>query len=341
MLTLLAAACALQAQAPIVPLPRPGLEGRGRDPWVFRAIFEDRTRMLIIAPAPNWWMAFNPETGAMHKVWHGKMNFRGKVWDFSQDNSRAEGRIYLASPSEIFRLVDGSSAPANWTATGVTPQKDGWLFPDSKRAIVTPPLDLSGWHRVFIAFDETGKKGRFHVDIADRKSAVDPQWFESATSVEGENSWQWNFKRIERPSSATVIKITSNVPGKRLRSLRLYGDRPSWFDSKGQPLEVIWDGYELVKETRAVNINYRLRLPSGKLVSVQQKPELTKTGWIESWEVKGLPRGEVIRLRREGLSEGVIATGRPSGGSPFAQDGWAISSDGEQRLIFDIRNAVK
>src|SRR5688500_19227121 len=128
MVTLVAVVCLTQGQAPIVPLPRPGRDGRGRDPWVFRSVFEDRTRMVLLAPAPNWWMAFNPETCAMHKVWRGKMDYRGKVWDFSQENSRADGRIYFGSPSEIWRLPNGGQIPAGWKADGVVSQPGGWLF---------------------------------------------------------------------------------------------------------------------------------------------------------------------------------------------------------------------
>ncbi|MBC8064763.1 MAG: hypothetical protein H7Y17_08035 [Chlorobia bacterium] len=333
MLTLLVAAIATQAQAPIVPVARPGIDGRGRDPWVFRGIFEDRTRMLILAPAPNWWMAFNPETGAMHKVWRGKMDFRGKVWDFSQNNSRADGQVFHSSPSEIARLSDTATANSGWLAKGATLDKSSWLFSAADSTITSPSIDAGGWHRVFVAFDESGKKGRFHVSVSGKV----PQWFESATSVGGETDWQWNFKRVERPSKDMVVTITGNAPGKKLRNLRLYGDKPSWFDAKGNELGVVWDGYELISRTKAVDINFRLRLTSGKTVTVQHRPDTTPTGWRETIQIKGLPKGEKLVLRREGLSRGP----RVFGGTPFEKGAWTFIADGEYALGFDLPAEAK
>lgn len=55
-------------------------------PNVFRCVFEDQPRMVFIRPAANLWVAFNPATCTIDKIWRGGMKFRGKVWDFSQDN---------------------------------------------------------------------------------------------------------------------------------------------------------------------------------------------------------------------------------------------------------------
>ena len=305
----LIAAVVLQQQPPIVPIDRPGKDGRGRDPWVFRCIFEDRTRMVILAMANDWWMAFNPETGAMHKIWQGKLDFRGKVWDFSQDNSRAEGRVFLASPNEIWRMPDTPPMPADWVAEGVVPGKEGWRFTSLDSSLTSPAIDASGWQRVFLAFDETSRKGRFHVEVFDAFDRRAPQWFESATHVESEEGWQWNFKRIERPSAAMRVKVTTKVAGKQLRALRLYGDRPSWFDSSGKQLEVRWAGYDLAGRTQAAVLRYRLVLPGGEVVEVRQSPELISGGWREAWTLGSLPRGQSVVLRREGLSPGVRATG--------------------------------
>lgn len=326
MLSLLAIACLSQGQAPIVPIPRPGLNGRGRDPWVFRAVFEDRTRMVILAPAPNWWMAFNPETCAMHKVWRGKMDFRGKVWDFSQNNSRAEGRIYLASPSELWRLPDKGPLPEGWKATGVTSQADGRVFANDQSTIESPPVDASNWQRVFVGFDETGRKGRFHVSIG----GAFPQWFDSATSVESETAWQWNFKRIEQPSGNMVVKIQSKAAGKKLRNFRMYGDRPGWSDSKGRPISAIFEGYELVKQTQAVVIRYRLQLAGGGIVNVEHRPELTPTGWEERLAVRGVPPGDEVVYTRTGLSEAVRSN---SGLTGIVQK---RMRNGEHVLKFDL-----
>lgn len=329
MLTLLAIATLAQGQDPVVPIARPGIDGRGRDPWVFRGIFEDRTRMVLIAPRANWWMAFNPETGAMHKVWQGKMDFRGKVWDFSQDNSRAEGKIYFAAPSEIWRFPDTSEQSKGYIAVDLTFDKGAWQFTSARSQLSTPPLDLTDWHRIFVAFDETGKKGRFRVDV----SGTQPQWFTSATSVGGENEWQWNFKRIERPEKDTVIKITTQSAGKKIRNLRMYGDKGAWFDSKGRHLDVLWDGYTLLDRTRAVDIRIQLRLASGKLVKVSMAPDLRYNSWFETYTISDLPKGESVVLKREGLS--------PSIKSNLKQGSFVFDRNGTQELNFEIQEAGK
>ena len=141
--------------------------------------------MVIIAPAPGWWMAFNPETCAIHKVWQGKMDFKGKVWDFSQDNSRSEGAVFYASPSEIMRLPDDGGLPVGWTSQGVAPKKGSWEFDVRGGTLTGPAIDGSGWQRVFVAFDEQGRKGHLRVNIADDKLRIAPKWVETALSVEG------------------------------------------------------------------------------------------------------------------------------------------------------------
>lgn len=310
------------------PAMRPGVDGRGRDPWVFRAIFEDRTRMVMITPSPEWWMAFNPETGAMHKVWRGSMDFRGKVWDFSQDNSRATGRVYFASPSTLWQLPDDGKLPEGWAAQGVAFANGGWSF--SPNAFLTsPPVDGSGWHRVFVAFDETNRKGRFRVTVGNGEDS--PQWFESATSVGSDTDWQWNFKRIEQPSKGMVVKVESPV-AKRLRALRVYGDRPSWFDSNGRELAVQWDGYEVVGKTKAVILRVRLKFPNGRIVTVSHRPEVIPNGWTEMWQVSGLPKGESIQLRREGLSSAV----RIESDATWGKGHFLFTRNGEYRASFNL-----
>jgi len=330
MIAWVVAAVAWQGPVGEMPAMRPGLGGRGRDPWVFRAIFEDRTRMVILAPAPDWWMAFNPETGAMHKVWRGKMDFRGKVWDFSQDNSRATGRVYLASPSLLWQLPDDGRLPADWSAQGVTFANGSWnLAPGA--TLKAPSIDASGWRRVFVAFDETSRKGPFRVTIANEGSPAAAQWFDSALSVGSETDWQWNFKRIADPGAQMVVKVETPV-AKKLRGLRLYGDRPSWFDGRGRELTVLWDGYELVGRTQAAKLYYRLQWPSGAVTKVVHRPELTQTGWKEEWSLEGIPRGETMTLRREGLSEAV----KVQAGSAYTNAVFRFTANGSYRAEFDL-----
>jgi len=289
---------------------------RGRDPWVFRCVFEDRTRMVLITPKPGFWIAFNPETCGVHKIWSGEVDFRGKVYDFSQENSRAKGDFHYAAPNEIWRLPNPTVAgekPA-WASSGVEGAKDGWQFTGPGSKISTPNVDLSAWRRVFVAFDETGRKGPFRVDIT-AGDKVD-QWFQSATSVEGENSWQWNFKRIERPAANLGLTVTSETP-KKLRNLRLYGDQPVWMNAAGKPLEVKWDGYELVKQTQGVKVRFSVALDEKRSVNVVWSPEATAKGWLEEWSIAGLPKGESIYLNRTHISKSVVGSTKLS----FEQNG--------------------
>ncbi|MEQ1934897.1 MAG: hypothetical protein ABL962_13640 [Fimbriimonadaceae bacterium] len=278
-----------QQQEPIVPVLRPGLDGRGRDPWVFRCIFEDRTRMLIFALGDNLWMAFNPETCGVYKVWRGDIDFRGKVWDFSQDNSRSVGAVLYQAPNMIL------PATADWTPFGVAKVDDVWQFPTSGY-LLSPVFDTSGWQRVFFAFDETGRRSRFRVDLSG--GGLGKQWFESATHVESEKDWQWNFKRLEFTSVKTQIKVSGDS-GKTLRNPRVYGDRPVWHSAIGKPLTVRFRGYELVRQTKGVIVRFDVTLDGGD-AKMEFVPELAKDGWKETWR---LTRGSnEFRMRRESAS---------------------------------------
>ena len=287
--------------------------------------------MVLIAPQNNWWMAFNPETCAMHKVWQGKLDFRGKVWDFSQDNSRADGKILFAAPSEMWRLPDGPELPATWSSQGVAFDKDGWSFA-AKSFLRSPVFDASQWQRVFVAFDETGVPARFHVGVTDDGGSQVLQWFDSATSVTGPKDWQWNFKRIERPMSRMRVQFSTEA-AKRLRNLRMYGDKPSWFGMDGQPLEVHWRGYETVKQTQAVVLRYDLNLKGGTKVQVTHRPDRWQSGWKETITLSGLPTGQEVYLRREGLSQAIGVTSNPD----FAKGHWTLSHNGTFEFKFSQR----
>lgn len=322
MMVLVAIALAIQEQAPIVPLDRPGIDGRGRDPWVFRCIFEDRTRMVMIAPAKDWWFAFNPEICAMHKVWNGKIDFRGKVWDFSQNNSRSAGAVFFAAPSEIWRLAPDE----DFVSSDVRTDKDTYEFTTPSASVRSRPISIAGWQRVFLAFDETNRKSRFRVDILNVEGKDTAQWFESATSVTGDDDWQWNFKQIsvDNASIRVAISAPTLTQPKKIRNVRMYGDQQSWFDDFGKPLRVHWRGYELIKQTKAVDLNFDVFVGS-KRVQISNRPEKTTSGWSETLTVRGLDRGSTIHLRHKALSSAV-----------HGPELFPISSDGTYRLDYII-----
>ena len=123
---LLSAICILaQALA-----PSGGGQGpeRGRDPWVFRAVFEDRTGMALVALDADRFLAVNPHTCWTYKAWRGPVELRGKVWDFSQDNARARGDVLCAAPTTILALEPGPDASGGWTFDRVAWADDAWVF---------------------------------------------------------------------------------------------------------------------------------------------------------------------------------------------------------------------
>ncbi len=309
----------------------PESQTRGRDPWVFRCVFEDRTRMVLITPKSGFWLAFNPETCGVHKIWSGEVDFRGKVFDFSQENSRAKGTFHYAAPSEIWRLPNPTQAGESpkWPSEGVEGTKDGWQFSGTGSKIEAPTMDLSAWRRVFVAFDETGRMGPFRVELF--TGARLDQWFHSATSVERETSWQWNFKRIERPGASLGVTIQSSTP-KKLRNFRLYGDQPVWVDAGGKALDVKWEGYELVKRTQGVRVRFSVFLDPNRAVKVVWSPEVTATGWREDWRFEGLPKGESIFLKRATTSDAVRCSV-----AELANSGkWTVSQNGSTTINFEV-----
>jgi hypothetical protein len=295
---LIFAVAAVQDQPPIVPEVRPGKDGRGRDPWVFRLIFEDRTRMVAVALGQDLWYVFNPETCGPYKVWSGEMDFRGKVWDFSQDNSRAKGEVLAAAPSEILTLADGSLE--DWEANRVAWQ-NAWRFTGDTATLTSPYLDLSAWQRVFVAFDEQSKKGRIKVEVSDDGGKTwDAEHFYSATAVTNDTDWQWNFKQVLTKSPATRIRFVqeSSAHQKTIRNVRVFGDQPAWLDQHGNALKTVWRGYELLDQTKSVSLLYDLVLPNGHTVSVRHRPEVD-TGfkvpcWYEQISVRGLKPGDYV-----------------------------------------------
>jgi hypothetical protein len=297
-----------QDQPPIVPEVRPGKDGRGRDPWVFRLIFEDRTRMVVIALRPDLWYVFNPETCSPFKVWEGKMDFRGKVWDFSQDNSRAAGRVLAYAPTEILTLVDGSLD--DWTASGVTWDK-AWKFSGDGAALTSPPFDLSVWQRVFVAFDEQSRRGRMRVEVSgDGGRTWMSEHFYSALSVTNDTDWQWNFRQLLTKSSSARLRFVQEKGAflKTLRNVRVFGDQPCWLDREGRALKVVWRGYEIREETKSVSLLYDLVTERGRTVSVRHRPEVSGNGWSELISLRGMTAGDVVFYSPLGVEDGVSRT---------------------------------
>lgn len=259
---------------------------RGRDPWVFRCIFEDRPHSLIVAAAPDVFFAFNTTTCAFHKVWKGSMVFQGKVYDFSQENSRSEGKVLAKSYDELFSLPNALPLPPGWTSKGVSVGKaeDGFVYNGDGGFIESPAFDLSGYDNLYVAFDERSRKGRLRVEIVDGGKVA--EWFGSSTDVTNDTNWMWNFKYLLNRGQASRLRFVQvkDSDKKSVKNIRLYGDRPGWaiMGPAGlEPAEAKFEGYE-VQGVRACRINFKLVGKSGS-ISMQVRPETMGAGNLKQW----------------------------------------------------------
>jgi len=54
---------------------------RGHDPWVFRCVLDGCPRSVVAALAPRLWVAYDPATGGIARVFDGGVEFVGSVYD--------------------------------------------------------------------------------------------------------------------------------------------------------------------------------------------------------------------------------------------------------------------
>lgn len=81
---------------------------RPRDPWVFGAALDDRSRVVLVALHHDLWVAYDHETGELFKAWRGALSYsNGSLNRFSREGATAEGLIYInedeANPWQIVR----------------------------------------------------------------------------------------------------------------------------------------------------------------------------------------------------------------------------------------------
>ncbi len=322
------------AVKPAASIPPPT---RGRDPWVFRCIFEDRSRMVLLAPAQDLWIAFNPATCAIQKVWRGGILLRGKVWDFSQDNSAATGPALLEAPSDLLpthAASPASSIPEGWSAGRVSASDKGFAFDGDGATLTSPPFDTTGWSSLFLSFDELSKRGPVRVELsADNGQTWTAQWFNSCLHVESNDQWQWNFKSLVVRSPTTRVRFVQEKADfrKHVRRPRIFGDRPAWSasDAAGPvTVEPRFKGYELIRQTEGVVLLSDLLLPDGKIAKVRHQIDATPAGpgvkVLETLDISDLPPGVTLFLRQpqcKGSPAGKPAPSDPltfTGGAPIS-----------------------
>ncbi|MBX3097097.1 MAG: hypothetical protein KF812_09560 [Fimbriimonadaceae bacterium] len=216
------------------------------DPPAFRAVFEDRPRQLIVrcggtSEQDGLLYVFSPDTCSIRKVWWGNVVYRGKVYDFSQENSYGEGKVIFEVPSEI---IDNSAFPGRGAGELV------WTFDAAGDRLESQGFSIGAWGPIYLAFEEKGDTDSLHINVTrpDRSTEIG---YLSSNTVLGPNVWQWNYKQIPHDVNEvrTGYRITFEAKTlrapKQLRRIRLFGDRMAWFNKEGKPMPVRFLGYTI------------------------------------------------------------------------------------------------
>ncbi len=249
---------------------------RGRDPWVFRLALEDKPAMLVAALSSEMWVAYNPSTAGLERVWTGSIDFKGKVWDFSQSNSDAEGRLLYDDAGTILSAVTpGTDLPAGWDADGVEIVEEAFLFTSDGSSLVSPRLDLSSVRNAMLSFNERSRSGPFLVDVSvDDGATWGAQAFESTLHGSQQDEYQRNIRQLEVSSDRVRVRFvqTEASHAKRLRAIQVTADQAVWDAS-----DVRWLGYAFEPaspDDGRLVVRSELRGADGSRVLVTESPEV-------------------------------------------------------------------
>lgn len=252
--------------------------------------------MVLIQTSATRWIAFNPKTCSIQKVWEGEVEWRGKVFDFSQDNSRSKGKTLFAMPDRIADLGRG-----DWNLQGGKLEKGVVTFQSDNASIATPPLNSVDYRNIYVAFDETSKVAPFRVDVVDAGKVT--EWFDSATHGSSETDFQWNYKEIWPEHNGCVVRFTSpKMSAKKLRSARVFGDYDCWTSTDGK-VELDWRGYRFINGV--VELRYNVVSPKNQISVVQT------FGSKMTIQIEGSPGGISFRLPPGGTLTAVDVKANP------------------------------
>lgn len=222
-------------------------------PASFRAVFEDRPRQLVVRFGGNEkdgkFFVFSPDTCAIRKIWRGGVQYRGKVYDFSQDNSSAKG-------TPLFEVISEALNVKTFGVQAAAVADPSWRFDVAGQAYTSKPFAVGAWGPLYLAFEEQGDTASFEVAVR-RQNEDEVIRYLSSNTILGPQAWQWNYKQIphwdSEPGEWTVeFKAGKITAPKRLRRIRLFGDRLAWFDSAGKALAVRFGGYSTLKGSTSV-----------------------------------------------------------------------------------------
>jgi len=96
---LLATAAAAAFQ---IPVPQ-----RGRDPWVFRSVLDQRPRIVTVALSREMWLAYDAQTCGLARIWKGGVKLQGAVYT----------SVHGEQPVSVGTRYDTCLAGPVWTAT--------------------------------------------------------------------------------------------------------------------------------------------------------------------------------------------------------------------------------
>ncbi|MCW1925373.1 hypothetical protein OKA05_22625 [Luteolibacter arcticus] len=303
---------------------------RGRDPWAFRLTLENKTRMLVAALRPDLWVAYNPANGTLHKVWSGGIHFRGKVYDFGQQNSATTGTTYhLQNKALLLSATSEASIPAGWTASGISTGTSSWsLSTAAGTMLASPAVDLRQHDHVVLAYQTPGANNRLLVDVSADNGATwtAQQWMSvDAPAADGHQ------KLIEVSGPAVKVRFRRNTTGSTatLADVTLFGDYRAWSaQTGGNPVaaKVDWRGYRLIGRTTGIVIRYDVVLPGGERIGVEERPEAMPGVKLQrQFTITSLPAGTRLSLELDGT--GYQAQHASSGAAALRAEGGATFLD--------------
>lgn len=230
---------------------------------VTRAAFEDHLEMVLLDFGNGAHAAFNPRTASLDTVWRGSLSLRGKVFDFSQETSRA---LPLLGPTDMRVERTRPVEACNGATLDLTGTSDAWLW-----------------------FEEQGRIP-LKIELVDAQSEQPVGSFESATHVSSETDWQWNLKRLPRGHDRLRVTVHFPTPAmhaKAIRSMRLLVERAAW-TGVGGPLIVRWRGYDIERDS-SVRLRFDLIDAQGSVTQVAQRVRAVLPCGFESWYESAMP----------------------------------------------------
>lgn len=85
---------------------------RPLDPWVFRSVLDQHSRMITLALNPEMYAAYSGETGQLYKVWKGGVHLEGVAYTnvkTVQPETWGEAYLEYSLTDTLWRIVEGEN----------------------------------------------------------------------------------------------------------------------------------------------------------------------------------------------------------------------------------------